>query len=198
MSQYDTCRYPYFWLYYNLDMTAGITLHFIDDKIDTGDIVGQGSYKIELGTPASEVGKKLITKYAVPLLINAINTLENTGKLKTNAQPADSPTSYAKQLTNEEYIKILDFENWTLEHVWHVLHSNEQWRAVFLPKIRNGAQYKWSVGNIEKKHVTEPFGEIGLDGNRYYIKHKQGVIYLNRKISIKQLIKSLLSVKDKV
>ncbi len=182
---------PYFWLYYNLDMAAGITLHYIDDNIDTGDIVGQGGYDIALGTPASDVGKVLINNYAIPLLIKAIQTLESTGKLKTTSQPVDSPTPYAKRLTIEAYYDALDFENWELEHLWHVLNSNDQWRDVFLAKIENSGSYNWAIKGVERREVSMPYGEIEEDSGGYHIKHKQGVIYLNRVFSIKKFFASI-------
>ncbi|VAW89736.1 Phosphoribosylglycinamide formyltransferase [hydrothermal vent metagenome] len=185
---------PYFWMYYDLDMTAGITLHYIDENIDTGDIVGQGGYSIELGTPASAVGKVLVNNYAIPLLIKAIQTLESTGKLKTIPQPVDSPTPYAKRLTVEAYYEALDFENWELEHLWHVLNSNDQWRDVFLAKIENSGSYNWTIKGIERREVNMPYGEIEEDSGGYHIKHKQGVIYLNRVFSMRKFFTSLFKL----
>ncbi len=182
---------PYFWLYYNLDMMAGVTLHYIDDNIDTGDIIGQGSFEIELGTPASDVGTVLINNYAIPLLIKAIQALESTGELKTTPQPADSPTPYAKRLTAEAYYDALDFENWELEHLWHVLNSNDQWRDVFLAKIKHSDSYNWTIKGIERRNVYLPYGEVERDDGGYHIKHKQGVIYLNRVFSTRKFFVSL-------
>lgn len=182
---------PYFWMYYQLDMTAGITLHYIDDGIDTGEIVGQSSYTIKLGTPASEVSKKLILDHAMPMLFSALRDLERVGKLSTVSQPSNSPTQYAKRLSNDDYSKMLRSENLTLEHFWHVLNSNDQWRDVFLPKINNFNRYRWSLGRVERKTLPPPYCETGKDDCGYFIKHKQGVVYLKQELSIKEFIKSL-------
>ena len=184
---------PYFWLYYNLDMVAGITLHYIDEKVDTGDIVAQGSFTLKPGSPARDVGNILVKKYAVPMLIAAIQELENTGKLESTEQPAESPTPYARRITNKEYFELLDFENWTLEHLWHVLHSNEQWRDVFLPKIPNSEKYDWELDYFTKKQLAEPYGEVKNDTAGFYIKHPEGAIYLSRHFSVKKFIKNLFA-----
>jgi len=184
---------PYFWLYYNFDMNAGITLHFIDDSVDTGNIIGQGSYQIECGTPASEVGSNLVSNYAVPLLLNAIQELENTGELDSIPQQSASPTPYARRVTNKEYFELLDFECWSIEHLWHVLHSNEQWRSVFLPKIKDSEKYDWTLDYFKKMKVNAPYGSIYKDAQGFYIAHCEGGIYLKKQYSAKRFIKNIIN-----
>ncbi len=182
---------PYFWMYMNMDMTAGVTLHYIDDNIDTGDIVAQRQYEIELGTPASEVGKKLILDYAIPTLVDSLKQLEETGKLSVIPQSAESLTPCTKRLSNTEYVEALDFENWPLKQLWHVLHSTEQWRDVFLPEIKNSEHYSWSIGHFEERAQNETTGYIGQDEQGYYLKHRHGVIHFNRQFSWKKYLLSL-------
>ncbi|MCF6235737.1 MAG: hypothetical protein L3J70_05090 [Gammaproteobacteria bacterium] len=183
---------PYFWMYVNMDMTAGVTLHYIDDNIDTGDIVAQRQYEIELGTPVLEVGKKLILDYAIPALVDSLKQLEETGKLNIISQPPESLTPCTKPLSNAEYIEVLDFEHWSLERLWHVLHSTEQWRGVFLPEVKNSKHYSWSIGHFEERPQNGTVGCFGQDERGYYIKHRHGVIYFNRQFSWKKYFLSLI------
>ncbi|VAW92764.1 Phosphoribosylglycinamide formyltransferase [hydrothermal vent metagenome] len=185
---------PYFWLYYNLDMTAGVTLHYINEKVDTGHIVGQGSFTLKIGAPASEVGAVLVNEYALPMVIAAVQQLESTGKLDSTEQQAESPTPYARRVTNKEYLALLDFEQWTLEHLWHVLHSNEQWRDVFLPEIASSNRYNWALDSFKEKKMDEPYGVIGHDACGFHIKHRLGAIYLRKNVSVKKFIKNVLNI----
>ena len=40
--------FPYFWMYYNTDKKGGVTVHYIDEGEDTGDIIYQEVYDIPL------------------------------------------------------------------------------------------------------------------------------------------------------
>jgi len=182
---------PYFWLYYNQDFNAGVTLHFIDENVDTGPIIKQGSFKIDVGTHYSQVAYKLIHDFAIPMLIDTLKMLNKGDELSLTVQPKESPTPYAKRVSNKEYYELLDFENWDIEHLWHVLNANEQWRDIFLPTIKRSNWYAWSLKGFEKRSVTGPFGKVDKDAQGCFIKHKQGVIYLEQKINITKVLRNL-------
>ncbi len=182
---------PYFWMYVNMDMTAGITLHYIDDNIDTGDIVIQRQYEIKPGTPAIEVDKKITLDYAIPALVDSLKQLEETGNLNVIPQSPEKLTPCTRPLSKTEYIKALDFERWPLEQLWHVLHSTEQWRGVFLSDIKNSKHYSWSIGHFEERPQNNKVGYLSQDDQGYYLKHRHGVIYFNRQFSWKKYLLSL-------
>lgn len=41
--------YPYFWIFYDMDLNQGSTVHYIDEGEDTGDIIYQESCRIPFG-----------------------------------------------------------------------------------------------------------------------------------------------------
>ena len=183
---------PFFWLYYNLDMTAGVTLHFVDSNVDTGNIINQRHLDIEIGNSALEIEAELYRTCVASMLIEAISHLESKGKINTVLQPKESPTVYAKRVSDDEYYELVSNPNLTIEHFWHTLNSNDQWRKVFLSKIKYHKLYNWSLCRYERKHMNEPYYSVRNDVDGVYIPHVAGAIYLKRKFCYKKLIKALL------
>ena len=124
---------PYFWSYYNMDMNAGMTLHFIDKNIDTGEIIAQREMKNSPGTPWYVLSRQLVKKLGIPMLIDMLNKLEKEKTIESYPQSQSEGYPYARQLSEQEYLSLLDTGQWTLERFWHVLHSNRQWRQCFIP-----------------------------------------------------------------
>ena len=108
-------------MYHNLDMKAGVTLHYVDCGIDKGDIISQKSCNIIIGTLASKLEEKLLDTLAVPMLIEFISNLELGRKIKVSSQPKESPTVYAKRISNNEYLDIVS-SLLSVEHFWHMLN----------------------------------------------------------------------------
>ena len=186
--------HPYFWLYYNMDMTAGVTLHFLDENIDTGDIIAQSAFSVTPGQKAADVREILLHEHAIPLLLKSLAKLEQNGTLETVRQPVNSPTRYARRMNNEEYLQTVGFDNRPLDHVWHVLHATLQWQDCLLPKNSIARCYQWDIAGRQALPTTPPYGVLKKDKQGYFINHWQGRINLSRKLSGKKLIKALLQI----
>src|SRR5262249_33727252 len=46
---------PYFWQHHEMDLDGAVTIHFVDDGIDTGDILLQDHFPIPLGATFRDV-----------------------------------------------------------------------------------------------------------------------------------------------
>jgi len=78
--------HPLEWALYNRDFgKIGVTAHFVDEGVDTGDIIYQKIVKVEKGDSVSSLYAKSIVSGA-DLMIRAIRELEKGG-LKGHAQP---------------------------------------------------------------------------------------------------------------
>lgn len=80
---------PTFWALYNNEKEVGITLHFIDGGIDTGDIIAQSRYKI----PKNITGFKLhnkIMKLGVQLLSSNLPDILEGSNLRIKQKHSDS------------------------------------------------------------------------------------------------------------
>lgn len=186
---------PHFWFYYNMDMTAGVTLHFIDEHIDTGDIISQSAFPIALGQKFVDVRQILLYQHAIPLLKTALQILRTSGRLATTKQRRDDKRfPYARRLSNTEYMQTVGFDSRPLDHVWHVLHATEQWRDCILPHNRFAQCYQWGLTGRRKAITVSPFGVLDKDKYGYFITHKEGKIRLSRTISLRGIIKALLGM----
>lgn len=110
---------PLFWTYFADDRETGITLHWMDGGVDTGDIVAQERMPLARGTPRATLEKQLAREGA-SLLAKAIAALEQQQPLPRNPQASIEPTREpAPTLRNW----AIDFQTWSAERVWHFLHS---------------------------------------------------------------------------
>lgn len=79
---------PYFHIINNGERISGVTLHFIDENFDTGDIVFQEKFDI---TPYETMGTIFNrTNYMISDgLIEVLNKIEKNGKIKRYPQPKE-------------------------------------------------------------------------------------------------------------
>jgi methionyl-tRNA formyltransferase len=85
----------------NGESHSGVTLHKIDNGIDTGDIIDQIKFDLPFGTTGYELYKKYL-HFSKILLKQNINNLISS-KIKTTKQPILNSTYYSK--------KTIDFKN---------------------------------------------------------------------------------------
>ena len=184
---------PWFWMYYNMEKKGGVTLHFIDDCEDTGDIVYQEEFEIPLGIKSSELQDLAIGQIGVGLILKALKNINNLPKLK---QPKTSPTKRARNIKNDEHKILINWTEFNVEKIWHILRGTEMWfEAIETPKnIFKGN--KLIIEHYEKCNMTGfKIGRINKEKNQYFVACKDGRIYLTLKFNFKKLIMSLLSFK---
>jgi len=183
---------PCFWSYYNMDKVGGVTVHFIDKGEDTGDILFQEEYNIPLGIKSSDRFDVLISQIGISLLTKAIENIENIEPVK---QSKESPTSKARNLKLIEHKTIIDWENWPIEKIWHILRGTESWlNAIPEPKgIFQGT--RWCIGNFVKVEINDQWelGKIYCKNSKQFLVCKDGIIYVNAKANFKALISSFLN-----
>ena len=79
---------PGFWELYEGASEAGVTVHFVDDGLDTGDVVGTSEIPIHrMETPCSL--RKKLDAAATPLLARCVSDLQ-AGTARTRPQPVSS------------------------------------------------------------------------------------------------------------
>jgi methionyl-tRNA formyltransferase len=182
---------PCFWTYYNMDKIGGVTVHFIDKGEDTGDILLQEEYEIPLGIKSPDRFDVLISQIGVNLLMKSINNIETIIPLK---QPKESTTTRARNITLKEHNSIIDWNNWQIEKIWHILRGTELWlNALEQPKgVFLGT--RWEIGAFERIEIDQSWsiGKIYNKKGKYFVVCKEGVIYLSKKINIKELLITLL------
>ncbi len=113
---------PLFWTYYFFEKKGGVTIHFLDEGEDTGDIIDQKDFCMPFGEELNIIYDNYIFNLGVPLLMSSINCIEN-GTCVPIPQEKISPTIRARNLTDQEYKKIIDWNTFEVERVWHILRG---------------------------------------------------------------------------
>ena len=81
MSMDLSCRsttgyWRFFWVLYNDEKYSGVTVHFIDNKIDHGDIIAQKTFPINGDESIHSLLLK-ITSLGSELILEAVNKIES-------------------------------------------------------------------------------------------------------------------------
>lgn len=179
---------PWFWQYYYMEKEGGVTIHFIDDGEDTGDIIYQEKYPITLGMKSTDMWDIAIPLGA-SLICKAIDDIA-TGSVVRKKQVILNKIVRARNVKPDE--KMIDWENWEVERVYHVLRGTYTWLNS-IGKLPRGTT--WNVIGYEKSSVNSNFkpGEIFSDNDKLWICCKCGRIQISIKFDFKSYIISFLT-----
>lgn len=179
---------PDFWHYHDMEMHPGVTVHFIDSGEDTGDIIFQERVAIPLGTRSPERLDKLVGDVGASLFLKALDALADSSAPRI-PQPRASPTSRARKITGDEHRKIIDWNTWDIERIWHLLRGTEQWLNAI-----DGLDgfYKGQRWRIEEFITCEMSGyhasAIYRERGRYFVACRQGRIFIRKTFSLKRFL----------
>lgn len=180
--------YPIFWMHINYDLNGGVTLHHIDKGIDTGKIIAQTTFSIKPGMSENEVEYLAIEKCGIPLFINYINN-NHISEISSDTER----NHYARRVSSREYFELLDWDDWSLVHMWHVLRVSDHWKVAFTTnKLDN--LFKLTIGKYEFKTTSQQPGQFIRNGKKMFITHKDGIILVNRELSFKKIILLIIRV----
>lgn len=113
---------PIFWMYYNMEKFGGVTIHFIDEGEDTGDIILQEKVPLKFGAPIDDFRFQLIDVIGVKLLLTAVNLID-CGKVLRITQSKESPTIRARNLLPGEEKSIIEWEVRDVKWIWHMVNG---------------------------------------------------------------------------
>jgi methionyl-tRNA formyltransferase len=160
---------PWFWVYYNMEKESGITIHFVDEGEDSGNIIYQDSFYISIGDQLEYLKNKSI-EIGTKLMIKTLCNIEN---VRSTPQPKSSPTMRAQNVFN--FTNLVDWDKWGVEKIWHllsgfpeVLQENESYLCLNKKLI---PQY-YSIETINSRT-----GEFTLGCEYYILRCIDGVIW---------------------
>jgi methionyl-tRNA formyltransferase len=181
---------PDFWMYYDGVKEGGVTVHYIDKGEDTGDIIYQEKYDFQLGLKSPQMLDLSIGKIGANLLLKALDNLENLPRV---AQSTESPTKKARNIKAEEHKNIIDWQNWEIERIWHLLRGTELWlNALDQPKGIYKGQ-RWAIEEFEKCDINGyEVSKVYKESNKYFVACNDGKIFLNLKFSLKNFVLNIL------
>jgi len=175
-------------MHYFLDLEGGVTVHFLDKGIDTGDIINQQQFPIEPGMTEHEVEKIAVERYGIPMMLCALDAIAS-GNCPRIPQPPQSPTPMARRITGDNYWKMIDWENWTLERTWHFLRCAPLWQRQLPSRRYFEKSFRYQVGNYERATHMASAGSLQRDRHGLFFAHRDGKIYITTRFSVKAFIK---------
>jgi methionyl-tRNA formyltransferase len=183
---------PCFWHYYDVELNPGVTVHYISEGEDLGDIIYQERINIELGIKSKDRLDRLINELGVYLLIKAINDIEK-GVAPRIPQLFKSKTVRARNIKESEHSSLVNWEEFEGTKIWHILRGAEDWLNVIPQPNGMFKNTRWLIGNFEKMDSSKfNIGHIyNIDGE-FKLITKDGFINLNKRFSFSTLIKNIL------
>jgi methionyl-tRNA formyltransferase len=170
---------PLFWIYYHDDRETGVTVHWVDEQIDTGDILVQEAMPLPRGYPVDVLNLRN-ARQGGALLRHALEAVERGAAARI---PQDH-----RAATSAPMIKpggrMVDFAQWDVERVWHFL-------AGLVPRFheplfdREGKPVRYrSVPGFRRQPVEERAGTVERQTDGAVLYCKDGVVYLNTRRSV--------------
>ncbi len=182
--------HPLFWTVYNGDTQAGTSVHFVQARTDTGDILYQHAFPIEPGLSEATLERRAIDHHGVRLMLKALDALA-TGTHPRIAQPAHSTTPTATRVNTERLQRLLDWHQ-PLPRVWSILRFAQDWPKLLPPPPGWKRPFPWILGPYTQEPVLGPPGSIAQDRHGYYLVHPQGKIRLYVRYDLKRWVKWVL------
>lgn len=190
---------PIHWSIINGETKTGVTTFFIDDKIDTGEIILQDTIAINEDETVGTLHDKLMYLGA-KLVLKTVDLIE-TGNITTTKQPELEEKSAPK--LNAENTKI----NWNLpvNEVYNKIRGLNPFPSAWSTLLNNNDEIKaqfYAVEKIEEFHNLET-GEITASKKELKIAAKNGFIKVNeiklsgkRKMDIKSFLNGFNFAED--
>ncbi|MDP0589322.1 MAG: formyltransferase family protein [Candidatus Endonucleobacter bathymodioli] len=186
--------FPDFWMYYNCEKEGGVTIHYIDEGEDTGDIIYQEKYPIPVGMKSPDMLNLAVGKIGTSLLLKA---LDNIGNLPKQKQLQQSPILRARNIRQDEHKNIIDWDEWDIERIWHILRGTESWlNALEQPNGLCTGQ-RWTIENYENCRMDSNYqvSKIYTSYGKKFVACQGGKIFVSINFSLKTLIISLLNMR---
>lgn len=116
--------YPLFWMLRHGDRRCGVTIHFMDEQLDTGDIAAQAEVDLPDGITGEEADNTL-AEYGAELLLEALRQLDQ-GRLVRRAQPPGGSYFSTPQAA--------DFEidtTWSAQRAFNFMRGTAEWQCPY-------------------------------------------------------------------
>jgi methionyl-tRNA formyltransferase len=183
---------PINWAVINGEKKTGVTTFFIDEKIDTGEIILKKKVKIGKKDTAGILHDKLMT-VGSELVIDTLNLIE-VGAAKTKAQPKNKKLKEAPKLSKENC--RLDWND-SRRNIYNKVRGLNPYPGAWTI-LRNGddelIMKVYGCRKVKGKHDFE-MGKIIIEDDKLKIAVKKGYIYIDelqlpgkRKMDVKSLL----------
>jgi methionyl-tRNA formyltransferase len=161
---------PIFWTYWDDDREAAMSIHWINERIDAGDIAAQASLPLVRGRPSRELYLELAS-VGVELLGGV---LEQISRGHMPRQPQDEAGATYESADDIARARI-PFAQWPAERVWHVLSGLGDQRSGL---VADAGGRTLANGRATHYRVTtdiEP-GRVAVSNKNYEMHCSDGIV----------------------
>jgi methionyl-tRNA formyltransferase len=165
-----------FGTYWDDDRDAAMTIHWINERIDAGDIAAQQSLPQARGRPSRELYMELAS-IGVELLAGV---LQQVALGQIPRQPQDESRASYRSATDIARARI-PFAEWPAERVWHVLSGLGDQRSRL---VADAAGQPLAHGRATQYRLApdvEP-GRISAVDEGYHLHCSDGIVTLARRV----------------
>ncbi len=147
--------YPQFWALRRGDRRFGVTIHFMDEQLDTGDIATQIGVELPDGLSGEGIDSTL-SQYGAELLLTTLHQLDKR-RLERQAQPPGG--SYFSMPQASDF--VIDV-TWSAQHAFNFVRGTNQWQRAYPIEVA-GERFVLKQALFYSQHevLTQPCRRLG-------------------------------------
>ena len=161
-----------FGTYWDDDRDAAMTIHWIDERIDAGDIAAQKSLPLARGRPSRELYMELAAIGAEMLS----EVLEQVSRGQIPRQPQDESRASYQSAADIAGARI-PFAQWPAERVWHVLSGLGDQRSGLVANAAGQPLAHGRATHYRLAEAVEP-GRISVSPAGFELHCRDGIVTL--------------------
>jgi methionyl-tRNA formyltransferase len=164
---------PQFWIYHQDDRETGVTVHYLDDGADTGDILAQDAFPLPRGLPVSELRSQCARRGAALV----VDTLQAIVERRARAwRQDDAQATVAPRV--RQGTAMVDHDAWDVERVWHFLTGLcPHWREPLYDERGRLVRYRRVIGYERRGHDAR-VGVVRRDHKHFLLFSRGGIVRL--------------------
>ncbi len=116
--------HPLFWMLRHGDRRFGVTIHFMDEQLDTGDLAAQAEVALPDGLSGDELDSAL-SQYGAELLLDVLHSL-GKGCLMSHPQPPNGSYFPAPQASD-----FVIETTWPAQQAFNFMRGTNEWQQPY-------------------------------------------------------------------
>ena len=168
---------PIHWAIINGEKQTGVTTFFINEQIDTGEIIAQKSLPIGLNENTGQLSNRL-EKLGTTLTIETLDLIA-TDRVNSNPQPNNNQTSLAPKLTREN-TKL----QWNRDgqHIERQVRGLQPFPCAWTMLSNNGQLLYCKIHDVDFIEEKQPLedGQIFVENQKIMVAVPNGTIHIKR------------------
>jgi methionyl-tRNA formyltransferase len=163
---------PLFWTFHEGGQQTGVTIHLMDEGMDTGQIVAQEVVEVpdgityaQLEAQCAESGGRLLARSVLDLY-NGVAALVPQDETKSSYHAFPSVDDFVVPVTE-----------WSARHVYNFICGLASWGTPLILQVGNNALHVKTAISYSQKVIDHDKSEMDeKPGERFWVKCKQGSV----------------------